>query len=135
LVRAWRVWSPERVVRGPRAWVAVADAVEEAVPLDVDEFIIEGQQYDARTGNAAKDVIELGGVVQRLIARLAYRGAEAKVLLPREWIGSTPKAVRLARVKATLSAEEFANVESWDEDTVDATALGLWAAKKAGERR
>jgi hypothetical protein len=135
LVRGWRVRSRETVVRGPRAWEAAAWAAREAIEgLSIDEFLVEGQQYDARTTVAAKDVIELGGVVQRMLC-VFLPIAPGRVVLPREWIGSTPKKVRRTRVLAALSAEELMNVESWDEDTVDAVALGLWAVRRRGERR
>lgn len=134
LVYAGLAVSPERVVRGPRAWEAMAKAIFEAVPLLVDTLIVEQPQFDARTAGCASDVMELAGVVSTIVAR--SEGA-LHVSLPRplDWKGNVPKGVTQARLWAGLSDDEWCNLSTDDHNALDAASLGLWHAKKTGERQ
>jgi hypothetical protein len=136
LVRAWRVVSPERVVRGPRAWKAMAAAVLDEVPFVLDALIVEQMQYDGRTEGKAADVLEVSGVVNALIVGLGRNAEEIHCPRPNDWKGgSVPKAVTQARLKAALSPDECVNVETWDHNVQDAMSIGLWAVRRRGERR
>lgn len=125
LVRASLVRSPEKVLRGPGAWEAMARAVREEYPFDLDALVVEVPQYDARTvGNGATaDVFEIFGVAINLVG--IFRSVS---VLPtvRQWKSNLPKEVTQARLFSVLSDDECANIETDDHNCLDGAALGLW---------
>lgn len=133
LVWAALVRNPEQVVRGQRAWAAMAAAVRDAVPLDLDLFVVEAPQFDARTKDAAADVLELTGVVNALLIAFAGSAARFEAPTPSRWKGQVPKTVTTNRTLAALSPEELANVcfaaPGLMHNVWDGVALGRWATR------
>lgn len=137
LVLGCYVVNPERVARGPRAWTAMAGALLDQYPLCCDHFVVEMPQFDGRTWNSGSDIFEVVGVVGVVLASFAGRTETAMSVTPGEWAGLVPKTVRHWRMRQQLSPSEIADIEdagALTHNTYDAVALGLWAAKRLGER-
>lgn len=140
LLLACYVLNPERLVRGPKAWQAMASAVREVYPLGLDELLVEGMQYDGRTAGSPADVFEVEGVVRKIMEGFSGAGTRVRSVTPREWAGSVPKEVRFERLKRVLSPEELELIEpaprpSLMHNTLDAVALGLWYVRLTSERK
>lgn len=126
LSAAMLIENPERVIRGPRAWRAMTQAVLDAYPLLADWVVVEVPQYDGRTGGgAAPDVFEVVGVASNLLAAFAGLVGAARAVTPGEW-STVPKDVRHARLAEALTPEELALLDGADHNTWDAAALGFW---------
>lgn len=137
LVLGCYVVNPERVARGPRAWSAMAGALLDQYPLAADHVVVEMPQFDGRTWSSGSDIFEVVGVVGVVLASFAGRTETAMSVTPGEWAGLVPKTVRHARLMAELSFEEKKMIEgagALTHNTLDAVALGIFAAKQLGER-
>lgn len=138
LLLACYVLNPERLVRGPKAWQAMASAVREVYPLGLDELLVEGMQYDGRMSRGSPaDVFEVEGVVRKIME--VFSGGRVRSVTPKEWAGNTPKEVRFERVQRALTPEEWANIEpparaSLMHNVLDSVALGFWHVKRTGQR-
>jgi len=140
LSKACLVRNPERTIRGPRAWTAIAtEAARRLEGLELDTLILEVPQVYAQgkwKGDPA-DLIELAGVDGAVAQALHPRAVYG--YLPREWKGQTPKPIHNARVEATLTPAELAVMDacpaSLRHNMLDAVGLGLFQlGRLAGPR-
>lgn len=134
LIWAGPVVSPEATLRGPEAWLAMAEAVRNSCPLDFDYLVLELQQvYPRGLGPPPDDLLQLTGVVGCLTG--LYANSKIEGFYPRQW-SQVKKEIRHARLQepGVLKPEEWAYVESYDKETLDAISLGLWSVIRLGER-
>jgi hypothetical protein len=134
LVRAALVKSPERGVRGPVAWRAMADAVAAYIGRGaLDVLVIEVPQvYQQRAWKGDPgDLIELAGVDGALVG--ALQPFESIGYFPKEWKGQVPKEIHCARTILKLQTrglDEEGKIEpvaqSLRHNVVDAVGLGLF---------
>lgn len=119
------ILNPERVVRGPRAWAAMAAQIRDTLPEYLDVLVVEQPQEDGRTRQAYGDVLQLTGVVTMILSAFMGGAARVECPTPAQWKSSTPKAVMQARLRRDLPDYE------WDPDhnVKDAVMLGRKYAK------
>lgn len=132
LVACHLVRSPERTVRGPVAWRAMAKAVVEALGGPRPEGVVVTEYPQAYRAQHQKgdqaDLIELAGAVGAVSYAL---GAERLVgYLPREWKGQVPKEVHNRRIRSKLTDAELAvltaiRAGALEHNVVDAIGIGL----------
>lgn len=136
LIHAAYARNPEKVERGPVAWVRMAEAVRtEVEPVDVDLVIEVPQVYVAgRSKGDPDDLLELAGVDGAITTLL--RPGKIAGFKPREWKGQVPKEIHHARVLRKLNEAETAVLEranvppSLRHNVVDAVALGVWFLRR-----
>ena len=133
LARAVYARNPEKVERGPEAWLRMAEAVrDQVIAFPEADLVIEVPQvYVAgRSKGDPDDLLELAGVDGAITALLAP--ARIASFKPRAWKGQVPKEIHHARVLRKLSPAETAVLEQADvpaslrHNVVDAVALGVW---------
>jgi hypothetical protein len=141
LVEARYVKSSEKSARGAEAWCAMAQAVGDVAPPQVDTLVVECPQVyrgPLQKGDPS-DLIELAGVDGAIVGKFILRAQDFVSYLPRDWKGQVPKDIHHARVEAALSKEEKACMSlpaaSLAHNVWDAVALGLFHVKKVKERR
>jgi hypothetical protein len=123
--------SPEKTVRGPAAWLAMAKAVLARL-LNLpkpDVLVVEVPQvysWRGQKGDQA-DLIELAGVDGALVGTIEHKTGIS--YLPRQWKGQVPKEVMNARVEAKLSEVEKGRIEacapSLRHNVLDGVGIGL----------
>lgn len=136
LVAAAYVRSPEKKVRGPQAWCAMADSVAFYVkPFTVDTLVIEVPQvYRATVFNGVNpaNLIEVAGV-DGAIAQ-AVQAVNRYPYLPREWKRQDDKADTQHKIEAELSDGEKAAIEPCAESLIhnvyDGIGIGLWHLRR-----
>jgi hypothetical protein len=140
LLQADLVRNTEKTLRGPGAWVTMAQAVLAEFPGEYDVLVVEQQQVYAagKAKGDPADLLELAGVVGACTALLSWD--EVVGVLPKAWKGQVPKEVHNARILKALSHEERNMVElscapSLVHNVIDSVGLGLWFLNKAGVRR
>lgn len=136
LEEAFLVKNPEKSGRGAKAWHgynrAAVCGVEDYLRGMVSRanvLVVELQQIYRRGPGDPDDMLQVAGVAG-VIVGMADLDAELVGYRPREWKGSTPKAIFTKRILARLHPEELAVVElikpaSLRHNTVDAVGLGL----------
>ncbi len=124
--------------RGPKAWIAMARAVQAIYPLGVNHFVVEEQQKDLRAFNA-EAMFEVAGVAGALAGVYENKAKKHFGYKPRKW-SRIPKHIRHARLleKDVLSKEEWSKVEPCAKHLVhnvyDAICLGLYHLKETRQR-
>ncbi len=139
ITRAGLVRSPNKSDRNANAWNAMAEATVAWVgPVGVSTLIIEyPQAYQARFQKGDQnDLIQLACVVGAVCGRVeAY---QYHSVLPRDWKGTCAKSVFTERIRGWMSDKEHAAVEecpaSLRHNIYDACGLGIWYARRVGER-
>ncbi len=139
LVLAALVSNPvDTSVRGPKAWLEMARAVEAQYPLGLDTLVVELQQMDSRASNV-DDLFQCCGVVGALVGCYDTAAKNFVGYYPRQW-SLVPKLIRHARLyePGVLSAEEWLTAEPCSDKLLhnrdDAICLGLYHLRKTGER-
>ena len=79
----------------------------------MDEFIFRVLAQNA--------VHKLAGFEER------YRTSEVRLVTPREWKGTLPKALMAKRILAALTPQERVIAKGLGPDAIDAIGLGKWA--------
>ncbi len=128
LVFATLVRNPELKLRGPRAWLEMAEAVELVLKMagfKASTLVLEVPQvYFGRS--VGSDLIELAGVDGAIC--YAVNPDEVFGYLPREWKGQVPKEIHNERVLKSLSPGERALLpklpKSLAHNVTDAVGLG-----------
>lgn len=137
LRRAGLVRSMERTARGPKAWRAMADAVEAWLGHDaqgVVELVCEVPQVyaGAKAVGDPADLLELAGVDGAICGVL--QPVELVGLLPRAWKGNVDPDVLTARVEAALTLREHGRIavcpRSLRHNVLDAVGIGLHRARR-----
>jgi hypothetical protein len=132
LERAFLARSPEKVKRGPGAWMDMAKSVlatvtnNGRVPVMFDQIVSEYPQVYRMSRNPG-DLIELTGVVGAVMGLIPAHKHVG--YLPREWKGSCPGDVFVERIETRLDADDVARIEpcpkSLRHNVIDAVGLGL----------
>lgn len=140
LVRAELVRNPLKKTRGPKAWAAMAEAVELAYwsvysePPDV--YVTECMQVDGRRGRV-DDLFQLYGV--GMYAGHSLCPAEIHGYYPRDWKGSVPKDVMVERIRLKLSSVERKAIQSCPDslrhNVMDSIGVGLFHVGRLGGNR
>ncbi len=136
LTRAALVRSPEKKVRGPAAWLAMANAVKAWVgDIPLDKLAVEVMpvyRYDGL--QKRRDLLQLQGVVGAtcgLVWAREYVGLE-----PREWKGTVKADVMLVRIEKRLTPAEVRVIEqcppSLRHNTIDGVGVGLHCIGRLG---
>lgn len=135
--KACYVRNPERSIRGPAAWLAMAQATILEVPKHVHTLVLEVPQVYRGPRVDPADLIELAGVDGALTS--AVLADKSVGFLPREWKGQVPKEIHHERVLKKLTADELSNMQlpaaSLVHNVMDAVALGLFYVEKTGDRK
>lgn len=137
LVRAFLVKNPERQLRGPAAWQAMAEATVAHLDLRPDVAVVEIPQVyrESRAPSVdPDDLIQLVGVEAMIIGRL--QPLRSVGYRPREWKGQVRKDAHNKQTLALLSAPERMAIQecapSYLHNVLDAVGLGLFQLKRAG---
>lgn len=131
------VKSPEKVLRGPKAWLEMARAVKALYPLGLDTLVVELQQQDTREFHA-DDMFQVCGVTGALIG--AYDESCRHVVGFYPGWSKVPKTIRHSRLykPGILSAEEWTKVEKCvkylEHNRDDGICLGLYYLRQIGAR-
>lgn len=133
LTRALLVKNPEQRLRGPVAWLAMAEAVSVEVK-GCDELVVEVPQvYGAgKQKGDPNDLIQVAGVGAWVGSALNPK--QATGYLPREWKGQVPKEVHNARIEKKLTTQELSVFDpcppSLRHNVLDAVGLGLYHLRR-----
>lgn len=145
LVWAGYVKSPNKIDRGPKAWLEMAIEVESELrglaPGLFDDggtmtaaLVVEVPQVyrGAQQKGDPDDLLQLVGV-EAWVAGL-LRATRVVGYRPREWGGQTPKNIKNARVEGELEDEEKARIQkcpaSLRHNVLDAIAIGLFQIRR-----
>jgi hypothetical protein len=124
--------------RGPKAWVAMARAVQAIYPLGVNHLVIETQQRDSRAFNP-EAMLELAGAAGAIVGAYENRAKKHFGYKPRKW-SRVPAEIRYARLREpnVLSKDEWTKVEPCskhlEHNVLDALCLGLYHLKETRQR-
>lgn len=135
LVTAELVKNPEKTARGPKAWRAMAEAVEAVywnfglTAEPPDTYVVETMQYDSRTRRArVDDLFQLYGVGMYLIPSLVP--VEVVGYYPSAWKGSVPGDIFVERIRGRLTPAEVQAIKpcakSLEHNVLDGIGLGLF---------
>lgn len=131
------IYNPERVQRGPLAWLAMAQALKAQYPNPIDALVVELQQQDSR-GFYADDMFQVCGVTGATVGLFGARRVVG--YYPREW-SKVPKAIRHSRLykPGVLTPFEWTRVEecakSLKHNRDDAICIGLFHLRQTQQRR
>lgn len=139
LTLAALIRSTERVSRGPEAWLAMARAVVDQYPHQINTLVVELQQHDKRIFNA-DDMFQVCGVVGAIIGSYDQHCQKVIGYYPRDW-SKVPKLVRHRRLRepGVLTDEEWTRVEPCvtrlEHNRDDAICLGLFHLRQVKLRK
>ena len=88
------------------------------------EVVIENPRIYPTT-KRPNDILTLARIVGRFEER--YRTSEVRLVTPREWKGTLPKALMAKRILAALTPQERVIAKGLGPDAIDAIGLGKWA--------
>jgi hypothetical protein len=92
--------------------------------FEVAEVVIENPRIYPTT-KRPNDILTLARIVGRFEER--YCDVRVRLVTPREWKGTLPKALMAKRILAALTPWEKVFEKSWGPDAIDAIGLGKWA--------
>ena len=92
--------------------------------FEVAEVVIENPCIYPTT-KRPNDILTLARIVGRFEER--YRTSEVRLVTPREWKGTLPKALMAKRILAALTPQERVIAKRLGPDAIDAIGLGKWA--------
>ena len=90
----------------------------------VTEVVIENPCIYPTT-KRPNDILTLARIVGRFEER--YRTSRVRLVTPREWKGTLPKALMAKRILAALTPQEKVTAKGLGPDAIDAIGLGKWA--------
>jgi hypothetical protein len=137
LVDARLVKSSNNEMRGPPAWLAMADAVSAFIgdPSLTRLLVIEVPRIYPHSRDQKgdlNDLLELAGVV----GAIAARARVIQFVYPSEWKGQLPKKVMNERVLKALDVKtEGGALVHHDHNTLDAVGIGLHYFGRIGKKR
>lgn len=113
--------------RGVLEWT---DIVHVPVPSSFPSEICAVEVPQVYAGRYAKDLVDLAFAAGRITANYT----NVRKVLPREWAGQVPKAIRHRKLLAKLSDAERAVLEGWSKsqlvDILDAVGIGLYVLNR-----
>lgn len=121
------------LAKGPNWYqtaINVGRGINQHVPnIDRHDIVIEKPQiyHQSRLKGDPNDLIDLAVFVGAVC--MAVATGDVRMYLPREWKGSTPKDVKIERIKKSLSVEEHSRIDlpapSLQHNVFDAVGIGL----------
>lgn len=127
LAQAHVIKNPCKTERGPKAWVAMANAVITEVGRQVDDCVVELMQLYAKGKAKPDDLMQLYGVAGAIVH--ASNASYYEGYLPKEWKSNVPKNIHNKRVLEKLEGRELHCLppdSSFLHNAIDAVGIGLF---------